>query len=864
MDERYLFNELDSLRKYGVSKNLPDYIPDNLNPSFELRPYQIDAFENYITWYEGPGRTYPAQSLFHMATGSGKTLIMAGLMLYLYKQGCRNFLFFVNLTNIVQKTRENFLNSASPKYLFSEEIVIDGERVEIKEVDNFQDSDPDSINICFTTTQGLHSDLWMAKENSLSLDDFLERRVTLISDEAHHLNVDTRRLSDREIENSHSWESTVKNILHANKDNILLEFTATCDLKNDNIRSEYRDKIVFNYPLANFTIDKYSKEIRTLRCDIPVMDRALQAAVLSQYRMKVFQDNRLAVKPVVLFKSFKIADSRENMARFIDEISHITAAGLRRLSTLTDNDTMKSAWRYFSEHGISLEQLAQELREDFSAEHCISANDEAEAEERQIALNTLEDPKNPYRAVFEVKKLDEGWDVLNLFDIVRMYETRQSGGKRLSPSTISEAQLIGRGARYFPFATNASQDKFRRKFDHDLDNPMRICEELYYHCQNEHRYIDELYNALRYIGIDMDKIVTRSYTLKEFFKQSWLYKHGQVFANERVVKSRCSAGALPDAVKKRVYTFRAPAGSSGEDVFFGASGQLSERQSDAQVYRTTIGQVAGSNYSVVQRALCRYPACRFDMLRSFFPGLRSTREFITSEKYLGGIKLEISSGWVSPPPEILYEACVQALGQIVRKFTVPEESFEGTREFYPKYIHEVFTDKRCNYSSPQGFGPGVSQRDPVVPENMRLDLSREDWFDCDDNFGTGEEKAFVAYFKPFVKQLKAKYDEVYLVRNERQLHIYDFDSGERFEPDYILFLRRAGEQWQVFIEPKGEHLIANDLWKEKFLLELENRAEVMHKFVEADDCRIFGFHFFNRERRVDEFGADMDALLRKS
>ena len=101
MDEGYLFNELDSLRKYGVSKNLPDYIPDNLNPSFELRPYQIDAFENYITWYEGPGRTYPAQSLFHMATGSGKTLIMAGLMLCLYKQGCRNSLFFVNLTNII-------------------------------------------------------------------------------------------------------------------------------------------------------------------------------------------------------------------------------------------------------------------------------------------------------------------------------------------------------------------------------------------------------------------------------------------------------------------------------------------------------------------------------------------------------------------------------------------------------------------------------------------------------------------------------------------------------------------------------------------------------------------------------------------
>ncbi len=27
-------------------------------------------------------------------------------------------------------------------------------------------------NICFTTTQGLHMDMWMAKENGMSFDDF--------------------------------------------------------------------------------------------------------------------------------------------------------------------------------------------------------------------------------------------------------------------------------------------------------------------------------------------------------------------------------------------------------------------------------------------------------------------------------------------------------------------------------------------------------------------------------------------------------------------------------------------------------------------------------------------------------------------
>ena len=77
----------------------------------------------------------------------------------------------------------------------------------------------------------------------------------------------------------------------------------------------------------------------------------------------------------------------------------------------------------------------------------------------------------------------------------------------------------------------------------------------------------------------------------------------------------------------------------------------------------------------------------------------------------------------------------------------------------------------------------------TVPAEWKLDLSTEDWFAFDDNFGTSEEKAFVAYFKSFVPSLEKEYDKVYLVRNERQIHIYSFDDGDRFEPDYVLFLQ---------------------------------------------------------------------------
>ena len=77
------------------------------------------------------------------------------------------------------------------------------------------------------------------------------------------------------------------------------------------------DKIIFNYPLANFRRDGFSKEIKTFRTDVDIMDRALMAIVLSQYRLKLFERRREAIKPVVLFKAAKIADSKKFMEEFI-------------------------------------------------------------------------------------------------------------------------------------------------------------------------------------------------------------------------------------------------------------------------------------------------------------------------------------------------------------------------------------------------------------------------------------------------------------------------------------------------------------------------------------------------------------------
>jgi type III site-specific deoxyribonuclease len=863
----FLYEQLDTLRNFGNYTEIPAYIQENVNPSFTLRPYQVNAFENFITYFENDKMCRkPTQTLFHMATGSGKTMIMAGLMLYLYKKGYRNFLFFVNLSNIVKKTKENFLNSTSSKYLFAEEIRIDGERIAVKEVSNFQNTDENAINICFTTTQGLHTDMWFAKENGICFEDFSDKKVVLISDEAHHLNVDTKTLSKNkdEQESYHSWEQTVRRIFEANKDNVLLEFTATCDINNPQIRSEYESKIIYDYPLPKFRADGFSKEIKTLRTDVSMMERAIQAIMLSQYRLKVFQDNRLSIKPVVLFKSAKKADSKKNMEDFLKKIATISGSELQRISELTDNETLKEAYAYFQKNGITFDQLAQELREDFSEAHCISANDDKEAEQKQIALNSLEDANNPYRAIFEVKKLDEGWDVLNLFDIVRLYETRQSGGKKISASTVSEAQLIGRGARYCPFQIDEEQEKYKRKYDNDIDNPLRICEELHYHCQNDSRYIGELNNALRKIGVDLGKQKECNYILKEDFKTDKLYTEGFVFVNDRIITSRKDVDGLLPSVRDYVYPVRLATGSSGEDTIFGSDNALTEKIIATYTYRTSIKQIADMNYSIVHKALCKYNIFKFNTLQSYFPNLRSIREFITSENYLGGIKIEITSRYENPPPTILYVACTNVLGKVADNVSAIEVTYEGTTIFNAKRINEIFKNKRCNYIVIHDGGLGYSQNDSSVPAAWKIDLSKEDWFAFEDNFGTSEEKAFVAYFKSYVPELRKKYDKVFLIRNERQLHIYSFKGGERFEPDYVLFLHSdkedGYEQLQVFIEPKGTHLLEKDSWKEKFLLELEDKAVATKMFVDDNKYQIWGFHFYNEAYRMTEFAADMSKL----
>jgi type III restriction enzyme len=637
-----LSGKIESILDVGYElPTVPDHISKNLSPAFELRPYQNEAFSRFLFYWDNKKlRQNPTQLLFHMATGSGKTLIMAGLVLHLYTLGYRDFLFFVSSTNIIRKTKDNFLNPLSIKYLFSQTISIDNMNVNINEVDNFQyTANNNTINIIFSTIQGLHSRLNAPRENSITHDDFVERKIVLISDEAHHINVDTKKgkLTGEEETEKISWETTANRIFRSNQENVLLEFTATVDMTNNLIEEKYRDKIIFDYPLKKFRLEKYSKEVEVLQSDTMLIERALLAVLLSQYRYKVFENNKLNIKPVVLFKSARIADSRNFYNEFIEKIKNLKMSELAFIKKNKDQ-RIKDALTWFSSRAISIDNLITELKTDFSEDKCIEINSKAESEENQIIINTLEMPANQYRAIFAVDKLNEGWDVLNLFDIVRLYDTRDADTRTGRPgkTTVAEAQLIGRGARYCPFKINAEQDKYKRKYDEDLKNPLRICEELYYHAAYNPRYITELHHALHEIGVKDRNTKEIQLSLKLDFKKTELYKDGIIFTNRQEKYDHADVFSFSKEIAERIYKHTLRTGISDTSGAFDIIQEKNLSRASVDYLFLNLGE------TLIRRALNSMDFYSFNNLSYYFPNVPSKHEFIISPSYLGNIRVEVS------------------------------------------------------------------------------------------------------------------------------------------------------------------------------------------------------------------------------
>lgn len=840
---------LQEFGKRQISQiEIPAHISDNLK--YGQRPYQIEAFQRFILCHSEnfvgkPNK--PLHLLYNMATGSGKTLVMAGLILHLYEKGYRNFLFFVNSNNIIQKTKDNFLNANASKYLFKNKIVIDGKEVQIKEIENFEEADTQNINIKFTTIQQLHIDLNNTKENSITYEDFENKKIVLIADEAHHLSSGTKS-----GDLFGSWEQTVMQILNQSFDNILLEFTATLDYESREIVNKYQDKVIYKYDLAQFRIDKYSKEINLIRSLYDEKERIIQALILNLYRQELATSNNINLKPVILFKAKRtIAESEQNKEKFHKLIDDFSVSMIDKIQKTATVPIVQKAFTFFANKGISESEIVKRIQANFRFENCLSANNDNEADKNQILLNTLEDENNPIRAIFAVQKLNEGWDVLNLFDIVRLYEDRDGKDGKPGKTTLSEAQLIGRGARYFPFALQNEQDKYTRKFDDDISNDLKVLEELYYHTKEDSRYISEIKKALVESGIyeDDENLVTKRLTLKKDFKGTDFYKSGQVFFNKKIEKSFDNIKSFADlGVKKTNYRHTL---SSGIGRMSSAFFEMENPTSNDEVIKNKDVKLSDIQKHVIHFALTQNPFFNFDNLLRYFPSLKSSFNFIEDNEFLGDLAITFS-GTQDRLQQISHFDYLQALNGLLANIEADIKSnsteYEGS-DYVSDYVHKVFKDKE------------IRVRKGDERENGQETLvANEPWYVFNANYGTSEEKKFVELFARRFEGLNQKFENIFLIRNERELKIYD-KLGRAFEPDFLLFCKqKSGQQltFQVFIEPKGGHLIAHDKWKEDFMKEI--RTEQKNIKLHTDTCLITAVPFYNYSNE-NEFGRELEHVL---
>jgi len=861
MEETKLSIEYDSLEKRGkISREIPASILENLNPKFELREYQISAITRFIEYFENEQeKKLPIQLLFNMATGSGKTLLMVAFILYLYEKGYRHFIFFVDKTNIIKKTIDNFINKKSSKYLFANRVFIDGQEILVKQTENFSKNERDNINIHFTTISGLHSKLNNPQQDYMTFDDFKKYKAVFISDEAHHINALTKnKLSKTEAEEKTSWEYTINKLLNLREDNILLEFTATIGWKNPQIFAKYKDKVLMEYDLKKFREDKFSKDVFLFQSDSEMTERMLQAVIVSQYRRKVAEKNKIALKPVMLMKSNKIDESKANRNIFIELIKNLKASDIKRIGKVAgkiedESNILKRAFEFFYTNKINDSDLVKEIKVEFNEDRLVEVNSTDESEAKQILINRLEDRDNEIRVVFAVDMLNEGWDVLNLFDIVRLYGTRDTGNP-----TIQEAQLVGRGARYYPFVLDNPDEKYVRKFDEDLKRELRVIEQLHFHSIQNNRYISELRKALEEGGIMRKNGTEKTLRIKDSFKNTRFYKKGVLWKNKRIIDKRENVKSINEFIDKNK-TYKINIGSSMNINVVAGFGKDEIKQKNE---KSDFKKINTLPEHIVRKALDRFSFFNFQNLTSnfYFPHIKSIDEFITSESYLGGITLEITASEKEYPSSILFKKLLDVIESVKNDIKANSSKYRGTRDFEPIEVRKFVVDKELVVEEPRegsrqerGLSMSGVESSNGLRTDIPLNLADEDWYIYSDDYGTDEEKYLVKFVYDIKDKLQKTFTELYLIRNQKLLDLFTFKKGNKFEPDYILMLgdgKSKANYLQLFIEPKGQQLEKGDEWKQEFLLEIKQEGELVDLF-ENDKYKIFGLPFYQESKKAN-------------
>ncbi|WP_242440012.1 DEAD/DEAH box helicase family protein, partial [Helicobacter pylori] len=817
---------------------LPTHITSNLKN--ELRDYQKQAINNYLE--KRQSNPFQKHFMFEMATGSGKTLVMAGLILECYKQGYQNFIFFVNSTSILEKTKLNFTDSASSKYLFSENININDENTEIKSINNLNESQASAINIYFSTIQGLFSLFTKAKENAISIEDLKDQKLVFLADEAHHLNTETKKkLSDAESSEKCNWESVVKLALEQNKDNLLLEFSATIP-NEKSVKDKYKNLKVITYTLKEFSEDKFCKNIYSLSYENKELEtRFLGACVSSLYKELLAQHHNVGnFKPCILFKSERIEDSKENQERFNTFLENLSPLDLENFFNHSRNAFFKDAKNFFDKQHYT-PNLAALLQTKFKKSVQINTNNEKELEKGMLLLNSLEDRDNPKRVIFSVDKLNEGWDVLNLFDIVRLKN------KASQKDTTKDAQLIGRGARYYPFSYNDFKPSriefYQCKFD--FSNPLSALERLDYHAVYDSEFIAKLKKELQDLGLGFIEKEKTTIPLTPTKRFKCYYASNKREKNNNLFNKDYSGPVEATLQSLHVPLF-------GFNVREKQVDFKEENKGDRTYYIPHTLDKIPINYFLKALNLKNLD---FKTLKKAFKKHAFNNKVGFIERYISPLKTNFHKNQKFDDNEILLKLAVYIIENLKDTLLKEQDKYEVS-------VLELKEFETHNKS--------------LSASEWEKDIPFYEWLLFKDmrKLDSNLERGFLGFINDNKEVLDKKFKEWCVLRNDHFAELKVFCNIENspfyaqgFEPDFILFAQTHEDEFLGFtcyMEAKGEHLKPSNAWKKEFLETLENATLKSHnKKLHLKGLPFFTLHnLHNNEAVNSEFKTAFEQIFK--
>ena len=859
-----LYDEVKHLNESLFNEQLdwdtPDYLPENMVHTF--RYYQDAALRFFH--YSQTDKTFRFRNvnhvLFNMATGSGKTDLMAGLILYLYQEhDYQNFLFLVNTNGVLSKTIDNLTNQASDKYLYTPNIEIDGERIEIRQVEVFPKiQSKNTIYLKLATVQRVAADIYTQKENSMGEEDYARDKMVILGDEAHHYSATTK--SQKETEQS--WEKAISTILNANEDNRLLEFTATIDLENKNVYEKYKDKVLYRYALDRFIQDRYSKNVKRIQSENKDADNMMNVILLSEYRRRYALEIYDAyIKPVIMFKSQRIDASNEAHEQFNTLVDELTVESLQaflerqaHITSEDDSETLAIAHDYYRNHD-DLGAVVRDIKREMSPNRIINANDTSQSgileKGHYEALNSLESPTNLYRVIFAVARLTEGWDVLNLFDIVRLSDDPKAKGTKAT--TMSEAQLIGRGARYYPFLLNGERS-FTRRFDDDSKDSL-IMETIHYHTINEPQYLKNLVNALDEMNLptgEDKKNPPLEVKVKPSFKRTDVWKYGKIYYNETVEVADDYYDSLEKYGVNTTDDVKIPHILGMKEVSYKAT-EVHEDYSNSYDVAVTFDR------RYLEKVMNRLSFFHFTNLKKYLPLLKSREEFL-EENWLNifnrtiyvTVPQTMEAGTLTPTEKL--DILERYFNDVAKQIKAGFSKERGTGKFIGYPIKEYISNYKKRVPK---YDTGKFMKSE--PQNVDRYELKEDYFVYDSAIINNTEKQLIDRIAERVEELEEVYNDVYLIRMDENMHresaknnklkLHQFGGNHDevnlagFQPDFILYLQGTDYFIQIFIEPKGRN-IEEEQWKEDLLTYInEHEAEIVFE-DETNDVKIKGVKFY--------------------